>query len=341
MEKGRQGRGYSAGLLISPCFNAGQVAAIVAACAFGAQAFAQTFPAKSVRFISGFAAGGGNDIMARLLGQKLTELWGQQVVVDNRPGANTIVAMQILAGAPADGHTLFMASTTLAINASLYSKLPYDTVADFTPIGIAARAPLVLVVNNSLPARNVRELIALGKSHPGKLSFGSSGAGNSTHLVPEMFKAAAGIDMVHIAYKGTGIALIDVISGQIPLAFSGILPALPYIRAGRLRGIAVTTLQRSPAAPELPTLAESGLSQFEATEWFGIIGPGRMPSQVVTRINSDLTNVVRTPNIKDRLLNEGGIPAGDLSPEQFAALIKSEIAKWGKAVKDSGAKADL
>ena len=322
-------------------FNAGLVAAIVATCAFGVQAFAQTFPAKTVRFISGFAAGGGNDIMARLLGQKLAEMWGQQVVVDNRPGANTIVAMQILAGAPSDGHTIFMASTTLAINASLYSKLPYDTVADFTPIGIAARAPLVVVVNNSLPARSVRELIAMAKSHPGKLSFGSSGAGNSTHLVPEMFKAAAGIDMVHIAYKGTGIALIDVMSGQIPLAFSGILPALPYIRAGRLRGIAVTTLQRSPAAPEIPTVSESGLPGFEATEWFGIIAPGRMPREAMLRINSDLGKVVRMPDIQERLARDGGVPAGDMTPEQFSAHIKAEIVKWGKAVKDSGSKADL
>ena len=321
--------------------NPGMLAALAVACAVEGEACAQAFPAKTVRFISGFAAGGGNDIMARLLGQKLAEMWGQQVVVDNRPGANTIVAMQILAGAPADGHTIFMASTTLAINASLYAKLPYDTVADFTPIGIAARAPLVLVVNNALPARNVRELIALGKSHPGKLSFGSSGAGNSTHLVPEMFKAAAGIDMVHIAYKGTGIALIDVMSGQIPLAFSGILPALPYIRAGRLRGMAVTTLQRSPAAPDMPTLAESGLPGFEATEWFGIIGPARMPGPVVMRINSDLGNVVKAPDIRERLINDGGLPAGDMRPDEFAAFIKSEIAKWGKAVKASGAKADL
>jgi tripartite-type tricarboxylate transporter receptor subunit TctC len=327
--------GYS--LIINPT----TLVLIVVACACGAPAYAQTFPVKTVRFISGFAAGGGNDIMARLLGQKLSEMWGQQVVVDNRPGANTIVAMQILAGAPADGHTIFMASTTLAINASLYAKLPYDTVADFTPIGIAARAPLVLVVNNSLPARSVRELIAMAKTHPGKLSFGSSGAGNSTHLVPEMFKAAAGIDMVHIAYKGTGIALIDVMSGQIPLAFSGILPALPYVRAGRFRALAVTTLQRSPAAPDIPTLAESGLRGFEATEWFGIIGPGRMPAQVVSRINADLAGVVKAPDIRERLSNDGGIPAGELSPEQFAALIKSEIAKWGKAVRDSGAKADL
>ena len=294
-----------------------------------------------MRFISGFAAGGGNDIMARLLGQKFTEIWGQQVVVDNRPGANTIVAMQILAAAPPDGHTIFMASTTLAINASLYSKLPYDSINDFTPIGIAARAPLVLVINNSLPARSVKELIATAKSHPGALSFGSSGAGNSTHLVPEMFKASAGIDMVHIAYKSTGIALIDVMSGQIPLAFSGILPALPYIRSGRLRGLAVTTLQRSPAAPDIPTIASSGIPGFEATEWFGIIGPGRMPPPVLNRINADLSNVVNSPDIKNRLVTDGAIPAGEMSADQFGAFIKSEIGKWGKAVRDSGAKADL
>ena len=303
--------------------------------------FAQTFPSKTVRFISGFAAGGGNDIMARFLGQKFTEIWGQQVVVDNRPGANTIVAMQILASAPPDGHTIFMASTTLAINASLYSKLPYDSINDFTPIGIAARAPLVLVINNSLPARSVKELISMAKSYPGSFSFGSSGAGNSTHLVPEMFKTSAGIDMVHIAYKSTGIALIDVMSGQIPLAFSGILPALPYIRSGRLRGLAVTTSQRSPAAPDIPTIASSGIPGFEATEWFGIIGPGRMPQPVLNRINADLSNVVNSPDLKNRLVTDGATPAGEMSADQFGAFIKSEIGKWGKAVRDSGAKADL
>ncbi len=304
-------------------------------------AYGQAFPAKTVRFISGFAAGGGNDIMARLLAQKLTEGWAHQVIVDNRPGANTIVAMQILAGAPPDGHTIFMASTTLAINASLYSRLPYDTVSDFTPIGIAARAPLVLVVNTALPARNVQELIALAKARPGQLSYGSSGAGNSTHLVPEMFKSAAGIDMAHIAYKGTGLALIDVMSGQIPLAFSGILPALPHIRSGKLRGLAVTTAQRSPAAPELATIAESGLPGFEATEWFGIIGPGRMPKDVVMRINSDLAAILKLPDLQARLVKDGATPAGEMSPEQFGAHIKSEIVKWGRAVRDSGAKADL
>jgi len=304
-------------------------------------AFAQGFPAKTVRFISGFAAGGGNDIMARLLAQKLTELWGQQVIVDNRPGANTIVAMQILAAAPADGHTIFMASTTLAINASLYPKLPYDTIADFTPIGVAARAPLMLVVNNALPVRNLRELIALAKSRPGQLSFGSSGAGNSTHLVPEMFKAAAGIDMLHIAYKSSGVALVDVMSGQIPLAFAGILPSLPYVRGGRLHGIAVTTSQRTPAAADVPTMAESGVPGFEATEWFGIIGPAKMPGDITARINSDLAKVVKTPDLPERLTKDGAIPAGDLTPDEFAAFIKAQIAKWGKAVKDSGAKADL
>lgn len=300
----------------------------------------QTFPGKPVRFISPFAAGGGNDIMARLLGQKLTEVWGQRVVVENRPGANTIIAMQLLASSPPDGHTIFMASTTLAINATLYARLPYDSVNDFTAIGIAARAPLVIVVNNSLPARSVKELVALAKSRPGQLSFGSSGAGNSTHLVPEMFKTAAGIDMLHIAYKGTGIALIDVIGGQIPLAFSGILPALPHIRSGRLRGLAVTTPQRAPAAPDIPTVSESGLPGFEATEWFGVIGPGKMPKETIERINGDLGRVVKMADIQERLINEGAVPAGNMTPEQFAAHVKAEITKWGKAIKDSGAKAD-
>ena len=278
--------------------------------------------------------------MARTLGAKLTETWGQQVIVENRPGANTIVAMQVLANSPPDGHTIFMASTTLAINATLYPKLPYDTLNDFAPIGIAARAPLAIVVNNALPARNVKELIALGKSRPGQLSFGSSGAGNSTHLVPEMFKAAAGIDMLHVAYKSTGIALIDVITGEIPLAFSGILPALPHVRAGKLRALAVTTLKRTPAAPEIPTIAESGLPGFEATEWFGVIGPGRMSRELRERLNADLNKVVKTQDIQDRLSRDGAIPAGDMTVDQFSAHVKSEIRKWGEAVRVSGAKAD-
>jgi len=317
------------------------LATAVTVCCGPIAAIAQPFPGKSVRFISGFAPGGGNDIMARLLAQKFIDIWGQQVVVDNRPGANTIVAMQILAAAPPDGHTIFMASTTLAINASLYAKLPYNTVNDFSAVAIAARAPLAIVVNAGLPVFNVKELIALAKRRPGELSYGSSGAGNSTHLVPEMFKAASGIDIVHIAYKGTGIALIDVISGQIPLAFSGILPALPHVRSGKLRGIAVTTVQRSPAAPDIPTVSESGLPNFEATEWFGIIGPGRMPRDVVARMNADLGKIVRMPDIQERMIKDGAMPAGDMSPEQFATHIQSEIAKWGKAVRDSGAKADF
>lgn len=300
----------------------------------------QTFPNKPVRFISPFAAGGGNDIMARMLGQKLTEIWGAQVVVENRPGANTIIAMQYLAGSPPDGHTIFLASTTLAINATLYQKLPYDTVNNFTPVALAAYAPLVIVVNNTLPIKNVRDLIALARARPGELSFGSSGAGNSTHLVPEMFKAAAKIDMLHVPYKGTGIALIDVIGGQIPLAFSGILPALPQIRAGKLRGIAVTTAERSPAAPEIPTIAESGLSGFEAIEWWGIIGPARMARSVVNKINEDVNKTVKMPDIVEKFVRDGAIPAGNKTPDQFSALIKSEIQKWGKAVKDSGARVE-
>ncbi len=304
-------------------------------------AAAQSFPSKPVRFISPFAPGGGNDIMARLLGSKLTEVWGQQVLVENRPGANTIVAMQVLANAPPDGHTIFMASTTLAINASLYPKLPYDTVNDFAPIGIAARAPLALVVNNALPVKNVKELIALAKARPGQLSFGSSGAGNSTHLVPEMFKAAAGIDMLHVAYKSTGIALIDVISGEIPLAFSGILPALPHVRSGKLRALAVTTLQRAPAASDIPTMVESGLPGFEATEWFGVIGPGKMPRALRERMNADLNKVVAMRDIQEKLARDGAIPAGDLTVDQFEAHVKAEIKKWAAAVRSSGAKAEF
>ena len=306
-----------------------------------ALAMAQAFPTKPVRFISPFGPGGGNDIMARLLGAKLTEVWGQQVIVENRPGANTIVAMQVLANSPADGHAIFMASTTLAINATLYPKLPYDTVNDFAPIGIAARAPLALVVNNSLPAKNLKELIALAKARPGQLSFGSSGAGNSTHLVPEMFKAAAGIDMLHIAYKSTGVALIDVMTGEIPLAFSGILPALPHVRSGKMRAVAVTTLKRTPAAPNIPTMAESGLPGFEATEWFGVIGPGKMPRALRERMNADLNKVVATPDIQEKLSRDGAIPAGDMTIDQFATHIRNEIKKWGEAVRVSGAKADF
>ncbi len=319
-------------------FSIGTAAAVLALAATAS--LAQPYPTKPIRFISPFAAGGGNDIMARLLGQKLSEAWGQQVIVDNRPGANTIIAMQILASSPPDGYTIFMASTTLTINASLYAKLPYDTVKDFTPIVLAARAPLVIVVNPSLPVKTVQDLIALARRKPGELAYGSSGTGNSTHLVVEMFKAAAGgIEMTHVAYKGTGIALIDVMGGQIPLAFSGILPALPHVRTGKLRALAVTTARRSPAVAEIPTIAESGLAGFEATEWFGVIGPARIPRPVVERISGGIGKVVQLPDIVERLQHDGAIPVGG-TPDQFADLIQRELPRWAQAVKTSGARAD-
>lgn len=298
----------------------------------------QAYPSRTVRMIIPFAAGGPADAVGRMLIPPLVEAWGQQVVIDNRGGASSIVGAELTARAAPDGYTLALVSAAFTINVSLYPKLPYDVVRDFTPITLVNFGPGMLVTHPSLPVRNLKDLIALAKAKPGALSFGSSGSGAPTsHLGMELLKISAGIDIVHIPYKSMAPALIDMLGGQIQMGMPTINVVLPHIQSDRLRAIGVTSLQRSPAAPQVPTLAEAGMPGYEATNWYAIIGPNGLPSAVVEKIYADTAKVLRAPEVRERMA-AAGMEARSMPPTELAAYIKTEIAKWGKAVRASGAK---
>ncbi len=303
-------------------------------------AAAADFPDKAVRFVVGFTPGGPSDLVGRLLGQKLAELWGQQVVIDNRGGAGGNIAAEIVAKSPGDGYTLLLGNNSiLATNAALYGKLAYDAVKDFAPVILVASQPNILVVHPSLPVKTIKELVALAKSKPGQLNYASSGSGAAAHLSGELFKAMTKVDMVHIPYKGAGPALNDVLAGQDQLMFATALSVVPHIRSGRLRALGVTTAARMKSMPELPTIAEAGVPGFEATTWHGIVMPANTPVALVSRVNADVAKVLQMPDIRDRFAALGGEIIGG-TPDEFAAYIKKEIPKWTKVVKDSGARAD-
>jgi tripartite-type tricarboxylate transporter receptor subunit TctC len=305
-----------------------------------AAAFAQEYPAKPIRLVVGFTAGGISDVLARAIGAKLSASIGQQVVVDNRAGAGTTIASEIVAKSPPDGYTLFMQDiTTHAINATLYKKLPYDTVKDFTPISLVASSPLMLVVHPSLPVKSVKELIALAKSKPGQIVYASSGNGTILHLAAETMKSMAGIDMVHVPYKGSSQAVQGVLTGEVAVSFSTMPPALPQVKSGRLRALGVTTPKRNAAAPEVPTVAEAGLPGFDIVLYSGVLGPAKMPAAVVAKLNSELAKVVNNPEVKSVYASLGVDPLTD-TPEQFAAHLLSDIDKLGKAVRAAGAHVD-
>lgn len=305
------------------------------------QASAQpSYPTKPIRIIAQFTPGTSTDILARVIGQKLTEAWGQQVVVDNRPGAGGIVGTEIGARALPDGYTLTMGvSSAFGINPSLYSKLPYDAVRDFAPITNIALTPQTLVVNPSFAAKSVKELVAAAKAKPGQINFASLGSGSTSHLTMEMFMAAAGIKLNHIPFKGSPAAHAEVLGGQVPVMFDAIPAVLPHIKSGKLRGLGIGTLVRSPFLPELPTIAESGYPGFEAVGWIGIVAPAKTPEAILDKLNREIVRMLQTLEVKERLATLAFTPVGNTRKE-FAAFIKSEIAKWGKAVKDSGAKAN-
>lgn len=304
----------------------------------GYDAHAQKFPAQTVRIVIPTAAGGGLDIVARLLAQKLTEAWGHNVIVDNRPGAGGTIGTDIVAKAPSDGHTVALVSSSFAINAALYSKLPYDSLRDFAPVTVAVLSPLIMVSNPVLPARSVKELVALAKARPGQINYASTGTGGVIHLATELLNSVAGIKMTHVPYKGTVPAVNDVIGGQLELTITGVPVAMPHIATNRLRALAVTGTKRSAAAPEVPTIGET-VAGYELNNWFGVVAPGATPKAVITRLHESVVRVLQLADVKQRLLAQGDEPAGT-SPEQFGEVIRQEIAKYTKLVKQIGARVD-
>ena len=303
-------------------------------------AAAESYPTKPVRFIVAFPPGGGTDLVARTIAPRLAERLAQQVVVENRPGAGGNLGTEIVAKSAPDGYTMLMGSVgPLAINASLFAKMPFDPLKDLAPVTLAASTPNILVVHPSLPVTSVRELIALAKARPGAINFASSGPGTPAQLAGELFNSMAGVKMVHVPYKGAAPALADLLGGQVQVMFSTMPPALPHVTAGRLRALAVASLRRSPAAPELPTVDEAALPGFEATTWHGVMVPAGTPGAIVAKLNHDIVAVLRTPEITERLSSQGAEAIGS-TPEEFASYIKTETAKWARVVRESGAKAE-
>jgi tripartite-type tricarboxylate transporter receptor subunit TctC len=294
-----------------------------------AQAQTQVYPTKPIRLIIPYPAGGPADILGRVIGQKLSAKLGQQVVIDNRGGANTIIGMEQTARSAPDGYTLVLATTALSINDAIIPKLPYDTARDFTPISNLASASFILTVHPSLPAHDVKELIALAKAKPGQIVFGSGGPGSPTHLAGELFDSMAGVQMTHSPYRGMAPALSDLLAGHISVLFSDPLVMLPYVRDGKLRALGVTGAKRYPAAPELPTLSEAGLPGYESGIWYGVMGPAGMPKSIVDTLNTALVEMLKEPDVKARLNALGSAIIGD-RPEQFAAFLEADRAKWAK-----------
>ena len=301
--------------------------------------FAQAWPSKPVTLMVPFAPGGTTDIVARPFAQALSQELGQPVVVENRAGAGGTLAAGVAAHAAPDGYTLFVATVAHTMATSLYKQLPYDFERDFVPITILATVPNILIVNPSVPAKSVRELIDYAKANPGKLAYGSAGNGSTEHLSAELFKSMAGVDMVHIPYKGGAPMMADLIGGQIQVAIETSGSAAPHIKGGKVRALAVTTTMRSPAFPEVPTLTEAGLKGYDVTTWYAILAPRGTPEEITTKLYNASAKILRTPDMKQRLEQFGGEPGG-LAPGQFAAFIKSETAKWAKVVKESKATVD-
>lgn len=300
---------------------------------------AQTYPSKAIRIVVPFPAGGTSDILARALGQKLSEEWKQPVIVDNRPGAGANIGAEIVVKSPPDGYTLLLASTIHTINPSLYRKLAYDPVRDFAPITLIALTSQVLVVHPSLPVSSVKELVTYAKKRPGQIHYSSAGNGSQPHLTAELFKSRTGIDIVHVPYKGAPPAMNDLLAGHVALSFATSPSAVPQVKNGKLRALAVSTAKRIAALPNVPTLDESGLAGFEASGSNGLVGPAGMPTAVVEKLNAAVVRIVKEPAMSKFLSEQGAEPYTN-TPAEYAAYIKAEVAKWAKAVKDSGARVD-
>jgi tripartite-type tricarboxylate transporter receptor subunit TctC len=304
-----------------------------------ASAGAAEYPVRPVRLLVASSPGGALDVLARLVGPKLAERWGQPVVVDNRAGAGGVIGTEIVARSNPDGYTLLVIAQGFTVNPFLYEKLPYRTPEDFAPITILAYGPNVLVVHPSVKANSVQELIALARQNPGKLNYATSGVGTAGHLAVEMFKRMAGVDMVHIPYKGAGAATAAVVAGQVHLLFTSTGAAMPHIRAGRLRPLGVTTARRTPALPEVPTIAEAGLTGFQVDGWYALMAPARTPKAVVDKVYREVAAALKMPDVASRIEAVGLVPGG-IAPQEFSAYIQAELAKWGRLVREAGIRAE-
>lgn len=298
---------------------------------------AQDYPARPIRLVVASSPGGASDILARMLAQKLSEELGQQVVVDNRGGGSGVIGTDIVARALPDGYTLLIIQPSLTINPSMIRKLPYDAVRDFAPVSLVVDAAQIMTVNPSVPAQNVKDLIALAKAKPGELMFGSPGVGTSPHLVAELFKLTAGVDMPQVLFKGSGMAFISLISGEVSVAFSTVLSALPHVKSGKIRALGVTSPKRVAVVPDVPTIAESALPEFETSQWFGILAPARTPRPIIDRLYQALLRGSNSPDVKERLRAQG-VDVVNRKPEEFAAVIKRELVQWAKVIKAAGIK---
>jgi tripartite-type tricarboxylate transporter receptor subunit TctC len=310
------------------------------AVAAGLPAGAQPYPTGPIRIVVPFTPGGGTDILARMIGQKLTESWGQPVVVDNRAGASGTVGTAVVAKAAADGHTALIVPAGYAGNPSLYKRLPYDHTRDLAPVSWLASGPLMLVVHPSFPAKSIKELIAFCRSRPGEVNFGSSGPGTLPHLSAELFNTMSGIKLVHIPYKGAGAAVTDLLAGRIPIYFMNILQSLQIVKNGKLRALGVTTPKRSPIAPEIPAIAEAGLKGYDMTNWYGLLVPAATPHPVIVKLNGEIARILNLPELKSRLADDGMVVVAS-SPEQFAAFLARETAKFAKVIEAAGIKGTL
>ena len=317
------------------CFQL--TAALALELAVAPWAAAQSYPVKPVRVIAASSPGSGVDIVGRIVAQKLSDGLKQQVIVDNRAGAGGNLGAEIAAKAPPDGYTLFIGTPAHAINPSLYSKLAYDLLRDFAPVSLLTTGQYILVVHPSLPAKSVKELIALARARPGQLNYASAGTGNATHLAGELFTSLTGTKLVHVPYKGSGPALVDVVGGQVQLMFSNLTAALPHVKSGRLRALAVTGEQRSSALPQYPTMMEAGVPGYVVSSWFGMLAPAGTPPEIIARLNAEIAKAMRTPDMKERLAGEGAEPKSS-TPEALGRLLQTEVAQWAKVIKGAGIK---
>ncbi len=304
--------------------------------AWSALSLAQNaYPTKPIRIIVAYTPAGATDILARAVGQKMTEAWGQPVIVENRPGANGNIGTEVAARATPDGYTLLMVTAgTHGVNPGLYRKLPWDAVKDFAPVSLVAVVPNIMVVNNSVPVKNVKELIAYLKASPGKYSYGSPGLGSTAHMSMELFKSMTGVDIVHIPYKGSAGVLQDLIAGQIIVTIDNMPPYLPQVKAGKIRALAVSPAKRSPAIPDVPTIAEGGVTGYDAVAWFGLVAPAGTPKAIVDKLAAETQKILKMPDVAERLSGLGAEPVGS-TPAEFSAFIKVEIAKWAQVIKDA------